>query len=359
MPAVNKHNVEKLIREKRLLSQEVLLYQRIMEAMRQGVDLEKMLKLVIVSVTKGLGYDRAGVFLVSTDKKYAELAMGIDAKGHYEKGIRLPIVDRPKVDAFSDIVFKHKKFFLSNNVPGRNLAHVDQGVLNNAVVPLEVENGRIIGLLAVDNLFTHRSISKSDLGILANYATQAGLAIESFRLHESILNLTVIDQLTGAYNRRYLDQYLSTEIARAKRHSRPCGLLFIDLDRFKKVNDRWGHAAGDEVLKHTALILKKNVRNIDTVARIGGEEFAIVLPETPPEKAGIVIERILSQFRETTSPILEMVKLGYKVTASIGAAFIIKGDVTPEAFMKSADKSLYAAKENGRDQAGPLMILPA
>lgn len=353
------NKTEKALRQKKLLQQEVLMYQRIMEGMRQGLPFDDVLKLLVTSVTEGLGYDRAGIFLIQPDGVTTQLAMGIDTHGKFEKGTyAFTAVESPNNDPFSDIIFRYKRFFLSNNVPKRRLKGggkqklfgVDQKVLNHAIVPLEIGKDNIVGLLAVDNLFRPRFISNSDIAVLVNFATQAGMAIESFRLHEKITNLTVTDPLTGVFNRRYFDNNFASEISRCKRYNRPCGLLYVDIDHFKRVNDRWGHSVGDEVLKNVAVLLRSQIRNLDTVSRIGGEEFAVVLPETPVEGVKIVAQRLVEGVAGASVAIESE-----KVTVSIGVSCFPQSAQDPPDLVNLADKSLYAAKNDGRNRVGPFL----
>ncbi len=111
----------------------------------------------------------------------------------------------------------------------------------------------------------NRTITRSDIFTLLNYATQVGLALQSLKAHEQILNLTVTDPLTGLRNRRFFDQALDMEIKRCQRYGRSCCLVMGDLDHFKRINDRYGHAAGDEVLKLVANLLRDSVRSVDIV----------------------------------------------------------------------------------------------
>ncbi len=367
MTPPQKNHLQKIIRDKKLFQQESLMYQRLMEAMRGDVRLEDVYKLIITIVTQGLGFDRAGIFILQPDGKSVSLAMGIDNQGRYETGLVYPVEDRPDLDPFSSLLFGYKKYFLTNNAQKRQFARkkgwgrydpVEQDpkrFLNNAVVPMVVGHGKIIGLLAVDNFFKPRFISKSDLAVLTNFATQAGIAVESFHLHEKIISLTITDQLTGAYNRRYFDHCLAGELNRSRRYGRPCGLLYLDLDHFKSINDRYGHAGGDAVLKQIAALLQGNLRQIDRLCRIGGEEFGILLPEVSREHCTDVAERLGGLIRQMVPQVDAMAGRKERVTASIGVSFTLSGEATPDQLMMLADKSLYQAKRAGRDRIGDLL----
>lgn len=348
--------LEKALLQKKIYQQEAFMYQRLMEAIREGLPLEDVYKSIITIVTKGLGFDRAGLFLVREDGRAIERAMGIDWDGKFEgRGNEMPFSTVKGVHWFSDLVNGYAKWGFSNNIRSRVSAEVYQKdfggkVICAAQVPIKVDKDKSIGVLAVDNLFTHRRLKQTDLNALLNFATQAGLAIQSFQLHERVTALTVMDPLTNVYNRRHFDYAFHEEVDRSERYDRPFGLLYADVDHFKSVNDRFGHAAGDEVLKRVALVLRQGVRNIDTVARIGGEEFAVILPETPPEGTTLVAERLVASLAES-----DLSKPVEKVTMSMGVACYPQSARNPEEVKHLADRSLYAAKDGGRNRVGPFL----
>jgi diguanylate cyclase (GGDEF)-like protein len=157
------------------------------------------------------------------------------------------------------------------------------------------------------------------------------------------------DPLTGVYNRSYLEHYLRQEFEQAERNDWPLSIAFCDLDGFKRVNDSFGHQAGDKVLKATAAILKNNVRRVDVVARYGGEEFVLVLPATDRDIARAVCERIVTAFQTTRH---EIGQHPVAVTVSIGYATHGGRERFPnaEALVKAADQALYTAKLQGRNR---------
>jgi two-component system cell cycle response regulator len=166
------------------------------------------------------------------------------------------------------------------------------------------------------------------------------------RLYESAM----ADPLTGVYNRRYLDDHLLSEFAFAQRHGTSLSLLLIDADHFKRVNDTWGHAAGDTALRALAGHLHRSVRTEDMIARFGGEEFAVLAREISPEGAFAVAERIrLSVAR--TPVVLEDGQKG-PLTVSIGVVRVGGGRLfeTADALLEAADEALYRAKEGGRNR---------
>lgn len=353
--------LQKTLRDKKVLSQEILMYERLLEVMRHENTFEDILKLIITSVTKGLGFDRAGIFLADWDHNVGRRVIGIDRNGKFEgKSEDIPLSRARNTNWFSNMVNGYRKPFFSNHF--RTMVskeawerNIDPGVFCNAHVPITVENKKTIGILAVDNLFTRRRLKKSDLLSLMNFATQAGLAIESFQLHEQIRDLTVKDSLTGVFNRRYFDNYFPREVLRCRRYKRYISLLSVDLDHLKKINDLYGHLSGDEILKHVAQLLVKGLRNVDIVVRMGGDEFAVILPEVGPDGAKTVAERLLKSVVESAPPVEAMRERGEKISLSIGIACYtetMEGDY--QIMMKQADESLYHAKTWGRNRVGNL-----
>jgi diguanylate cyclase (GGDEF)-like protein len=181
----------------------------------------------------------------------------------------------------------------------------------------------------------------------AALAGQAVVALENARLHRIVERQALADGLTGLANRRQADETLSSELARTDRLGGPVGLILADLDDFKAVNDRHGHPTGDIVLREFAETLRETVREIDTAARWGGEEFAVILPGTDLEGAAHVAERIRIAFAERTIVSVDGEPL--HVTASFGAA--ASGPATTvQELIEAADGALYRAKRAGKDR---------
>src|SRR5471030_2897879 len=166
--------------------------------------------------------------------------------------------------------------------------------------------------------------------------------------HEEIYRLTIIDGLTEIHNKRYLMEFLDREIARSSRHNRPLSLIMLDIDRFKSINDQFGHLGGDFTLRELAIRVKGSVRKEELFARYGGEEFTAVLPETTLEGALVVADRMLKVVNQT--PFLFEEKT-FGVTISAGVV-TTQGEagITPTDLLRRADEKLYQAKEQGRNR---------
>jgi two-component system cell cycle response regulator len=198
--------------------------------------------------------------------------------------------------------------------------------------------------------FLLRPIDRNEL--LARVRTQVRRKRFTDRLRESVhasLELAVTDALTGLHNRRYLDSHLSALFQDAVARGRQISVLLLDIDRFKSINDTYGHDAGDEVLREFASRVRAHTRGIDVVARFGGEEIVVLVPDTAVEGAKAVAERIREQVDTMPFPI-QGGATSVRVTVSIGVAARQAGDERGADILKRADAALYRAKGEGRNR---------
>jgi len=163
-------------------------------------------------------------------------------------------------------------------------------------------------------------------------------------LHQGQLTLSAsLDGLTGLWNRARIDQFFADEIARARRYGTPFSVILLDIDHFKHVNDHHGHTVGDSVLRQFATLLRNNVRSIDKVGRLGGEEFLVILPEIDAEQAQAVARTLQERIHQFDFDTV------LRKTASFGITHF-RGDENPQSMLERADRALYRAKANGRDR---------
>lgn len=214
--------------------------------------------------------------------------------------------------------------------------------------------------------------SLPDMRMIQDLLNRVAVVVEHKELFEKVERQAITDALTGLYNRRYFEEQLNKELDRHQRFGHACSFIILDLDHFKSVNDTLDHLNGDVALKHTSAIVKKCVRDVDTVGRFGGEEFVVLLPETDSNAALVVAERICQSIRESTiekfkSPDcqekiqakLEEGKINHataarlgmgKITASVGVATFPSDAQDKVRLLELADKYLFLAKGNGRNQ---------
>ncbi len=186
-----------------------------------------------------------------------------------------------------------------------------------------------------------------DLVTLRTFAGQAAVALDNVRVHEEAQRLSVTDSLTGLFNYRSLRETLRREADRAGRFGRKLAVLALDLDHFKEINDRFGHAAGDAVLAEFAQRIRYEIREVDIAFRQGGEEFVILLPETDDAGGIAVAERLCEAVRR--APIMALDEFSIPVTVSIGIAVLPDHGMSGVAVLRAADEALYLAKTSGRD----------
>ena len=218
-----------------------------------------------------------------------------------------------------------------------------EGMRGLIMLPL-IAKGEAIGIVEV----TSRDRPVEDPGritLARTMAHEAAMALENARVYEAARNLADRDPLTGFFNHRYLHERLSEEVVRAVRTRRPLSVVMLDLDDFKLVNDTFGHVYGDRVLVFVAETIRASLRASDVAARFGGDEFALILPETTAHEAAGVAERILAAFRDT--PFAADGRSPFPVGASIGIASHPGDGRTATELIASADTGLYAAKGDG------------
>jgi len=210
-----------------------------------------------------------------------------------------------------------------------------------------ISRGRTIGVVEIINKLGGR-FTEADLEVLLTLVEPCAIAIENAILFQKAEQLTITDDLTKLFNSRYLNLYIGREIKRCKRHGIPISVIFLDLDGFKGVNDQYGHLAGSRTLSEVGTILSQAVRESDILARYGGDEFVVVLPETPAAGALVIAERIRKAIE--AHRFLQGQGLSARISASFGIASYPDHALTPEGLIQKADQAMYRVKE--RDKNG-------
>ncbi|HUD94988.1 sensor domain-containing diguanylate cyclase [Sphingobium sp.] len=278
-----------------------------------------------------IGVPISAVSLIDTDRQWFKSLNGLDATetersvAFCDHSIRQsePLII---TDAQSDLRFRDNPF-----VTG------DPGIRSYAGVPLRTPDGYNIGSLCAVDTRT-RDFGPEQVAILAGLAP---IVVEQMELRL----LAERDGLSGALTRRAFVAEVDKHIALYVRHKRPAALILLDIDHFKRVNDSYGHGAGDRVLEAVSALCRSRSRPSDSFGRLGGEEFALLLPETTESEAMAVANRL----RDT----IERFEISYEpplhVTASFGVAAIGHGRLNSQAWLAAADTALYAAKRGGRN----------
>ncbi len=237
----------------------------------------------------------------------------------------------------------------------REGAPVLDGKRSEDLVPLKVGD-RLVGLIIARTFPDERilfdggaSVRRGQHEVLVTLGNILGLAVENLRLFHQIEQQSIVDQLTGVFNRRHFDNKMQDEFQRARRYNRNMSLIVIDLDLFKPINDEYGHQQGDVILKGVADFLRKNCREVDVICRYGGDEFVVMLPETGPEEAYKKAVNMRKQVRRKRFPNLSDPKKPFHITLSMGISDISTCEDEAELFRK-ADEALYESKKKGRDR---------
>lgn len=220
------------------------------------------------------------------------------------------------------------------------------GARSEVAVPL-IADGRIIGVFNAEST-ARDAFHPEHIQTIGVIAHQAAEVIRSAQLLDETRRLAITDALTGLFNRRHFNQQLEENVGRAVRYEEPLALVFLDVDHFKFVNDRYGHQAGDRCLQAIAHALRESVRDSDQIARIGGEEFAVLLIRADKQLALSIAERLRDRVDDLI--LEEDPPLPIDLTASLGVAFLPEDGLDPKSLMRAADRALYTAKRLGRNR---------
>lgn len=207
---------------------------------------------------------------------------------------------------------------------------------------------KVLGLLCA---FKDRpqSFEWYDLELFRTVAEHVAVALENAKLFQETKQQAITDGLTGLYNHKFFREQIKAELERAERYNHNLSLLILDVDNFKNYNDTYGHPRGDEILTGIAELIRKNIRGADIPCRYGGEEFAVILPETGKEAATTLADRVRKTISEYPFPFRESQPLG-AITVSIGVASYPADDKNTEEIIRKADDAMYRAKEGGRNR---------
>ncbi|UCE04598.1 MAG: sensor domain-containing diguanylate cyclase [bacterium] len=216
------------------------------------------------------------------------------------------------------------------------------------VVPILLRKNHPIGVLS---LYRNKinAFSKEERVLFKKISLEIAKVLDKSLLFQHTKELSITDDLTGLYNRRYFNQRFEREVQRAKRYRRPLSILMVDIDYFKNYNDINGHLLGDEVLKKVAILLESNLRKADIVARYGGEEFVILLPEINKSHADQVAEKLRRTIELKHFP-KEQYQPNKNLTISIGLATLPDHSINSRELIEFADRALYRAKAEGRNR---------
>lgn len=327
--------------------EQIAAFNDIAKALTSTLDVKQVLGLVMQKVSELLRPSNWSLLLIDekTGELYFEIAVGEGAERL--KGLRVS----PK-EGIAGAVFSSGECIHVDDVrlDPRFAQRFDQAsdfqTRSLLAVPLRVR-GKSLGVIELVNGPSSPPFTDEDLQAVQAVADFAAIAIDNAQNFQRVQELTITDEHTGLYNARHLRALLEQEVARAQRFGHPLSLLFLDLDRFKQVNDTHGHLVGSALLTEVGELLVACIRQVDSAFRFGGDEFAVLLLETDLEAARHVASRIRDRFRERR--FLMARNLDIRLTASIGLAAFPDHAATATELLERSDQAMYAAKARGRD----------
>jgi len=317
---------------------------RLGETLSSSLNLDRTLAVVTDTAMDTVQADRATLVLTTEDD---DLEIKIDRGFAFDDDTRFDDQSLPGwvVRTGLSVRLPADHVVIASAVEGGLLA------THQLSVPVSgTASGGCIGALLLARPEAGPAFNEDDLRTVRTFANQAGVAIENVLLHQEARRLSLTDPLTELWNFRYFQLQAIREVESATRYNRPLGLLIVDLDHFKRVNDRHGHPVGDQVLAEVARRIRTSTRLPDIVARYGGEEFVLLLPGTDASGAVVTAERIRK--RVSRLPIVAGGQdvLRISVTCSVGVAAYPAHGATVDELLQRADAALYTAKSQGRDR---------
>ena len=344
-----------------IANKRMLTLRHIYDMMNSSCPLSNVLNKIVNTLSGDLGYLHCDIAQRKQDENGFYLSVIAHSDSNLIKNVNTtlqkPIYDyriNCKHGGFIDKIIKSGEIYCSTDfsallnagMSGDSISKIDE-LLNNFVtnsyilVPIHSSKG-VWGLMAI---FSPRNeLAEKELNFLEMFAQQIEQAVTIAELFQVVREQAVTDSLTGLYNRRYFEEYTKKEALRALRQNQKFSVIGLDLDHLKQINDKFGHSYGDIAIKTVADVLKNNARSIDVAARMGGEEFNIILPGVDHEGAMIAAERIRKAIESQ-----HIEKLNH-ITASIGVATFPDHTDDIDELMEITDQAMYLSKRNGRNK---------
>jgi diguanylate cyclase (GGDEF)-like protein len=337
---------------------EIAVFHELGKAITSSLQLDQVLRTIMEKINEVLRPDTWSLLLMDQEKQelYFEIATGTGAGAL--RDVRVPVGQ-----GIAGWVAKSGEAVVvpDTSKDSRFFAQVDEKTKmeTRSIVAVPVRfREQSLGVIELINCVGPEGFSSRDMALLEALADYAAIAIENARHVNRIHELTITDDCTTLYNARHMNLILDTEIYRSQRYSFEFSLLFIDLDRFKNVNDTHGHLVGSKLLGEIGTVVKNNCRLIDYAFRYGGDEFVVLLPQTSKENACRVAQRLHRLIRDTVW--LQDSGLKVNITASVGVASFPTDSKTKVELLHLADEAMYSVKNTTRDSvaAAGLGVIP-
>lgn len=321
------------------------------KAITSTLDLREILNIVMEKVSELLQPKNWSLLLVDEEKNelYFEIVVGEGADKI--KDIRLKMgegiagwVAKERVPLLVPDVSKDPRF---SKKADESSKFTTESII---AVPLKSRKKCLGVIELINKMFEQGGFKEEDLLLLTTIADYTAIAIENAKFFQRIQELTVTDDLTKLYNARYLYRFLDYESERARRYNSSVAMIFIDLDKFKDVNDAYGHLNGSKLLAEVAEIISGGLRKVDIACRYGGDEFAIVMPQTSKSQASQTAEKLRLAISEHV--FLKEDGLNLRLTASFGVASLPDDAKNKDELIHMADKAMYRVKNSSKNAVG-------
>ena len=333
-----------LLSRERKQRMEVETLRQVAAAISASLNMEETVKRILEETRRIIPYDSGTVEIVQPDRLQIIGGYGFDNIADILKiHIRYP-----DENSLSTKAVREKRTIMTNDVakdfPVFKQPHKDRVIPSWMAIPL-IRFDEVIGIMALDS-FSTTAYPQKHVRLAERVGVHVAIALENARLHEEAYQMAMEDFLTGLGSRHRFQLEGRILFESARRSAETLGLIMMDIDFFKRVNDEFGHPTGDEVLKRIAAIMKKNLRSMDLIARYGGEEFLAILPSTSEEETYGVAEKLRILVEKEIHP-----ELKKSVTVSAGCFAGIPGPQdTLDGFVAWADRALYRSKAEGRNR---------
>ncbi len=342
-------------------NRQMLTLQHIWDMMNSSKPLSSVLKAIVNSLQGELGYLYSFIVKEKADNEGQYLQVVASSRDDLDtkfwENFKCDVSDYrmnfPDIPELRDAV-KNNRIYQSPNITDLVCGFVPLFDKQKVIEFLKGANMKSYILVPLKSKQTHfgsllvfssrEQISESELNFLSLFAKQIELAITIADLFEAVKEQAITDGMTGLYNRRYFEEYIKKEVVRANRQNQKFTVIGLDLDHLKQINDTYGHSYGDMAIKTIAEVLKNNARSIDVAARMGGEEFNILLPGVDSAGGCIAAERIRKAIES-----VDLDKIGH-ITASLGVATYLEHTDNIEELLEITDRAMYESKRNGRNR---------
>ncbi len=328
--------------QRRQYEEELSVMNRASVIITSSLDVESIFVSLLDELKRIIDISWAAVSLID-ERETCFMAVHSSFRSTLKADDRLPIEGTP-----AEWLATHKETIVEPDIQAESRFITDkhllrQGFRSVAHIPLATGDG-IIGSLDLASRYPD-AFNSRQIDILERVALQIASQIKNTRLYSEAVRIARIDELTGLHNRRAMDEMMAREVDHCSRYDALFSMIILDIDSLKFINDNYGHLAGDEFLRQVGSTLRSAIRSTDRAFRYGGDEFAIILPQTPVDAAIEVAERVRCQLADN------LTETDMPTTASLGVAGWSSDEPTVEALMAAADAALYRAKKQGGNQS--------